>query len=384
MKLPGLLVKFEDLGLAQEKDNVHVWHSWRNRNLGHQYNDYIEKIDESVVAFDQVTLEKKISSIVPDVIAQKGNKTCLLEIAVTHFVDEEKKKKIEELGFAAIEIDMSEYIHSEITREELHDILMNRTGKKSWVFNPKREKLLAMAEEKVKLILDEQKEWIRKNIERVENIKKEDRRKAQEKIRKRAEGIKVIKEALIPENYARIIESLKSDDLALNTYSSRWMSKQQKSIPFYLNIPICGEMIFKCDRRVWQTLLFEQFVYNRKTTSISQDKIEAWLKHHQSVIKVDWRYAYKVYNELNRKEYHFFKDVIEQYFYYLDCLGFISINNGFDGFFGEVMAPHSLTPPNKEYARSLELALQQVSELSPSVDEDIAKIVRRQMAVIKK
>lgn len=43
-----------------------------------------------------------------------------------------------------------------------------------------------------------------------------------------------------------------------------------KDIPFYLNIPVFGEIAFNCDRRIWQTILFENFIYRRKENSVLQ------------------------------------------------------------------------------------------------------------------
>ena len=352
IKLPGLLVKFEDLDLAREKDNVHVWHSWRNRNLGHQYNDYIEKIDESVVAFDQVVLEKKISAIIPDIVARKGDRTYLIEIAVTHFTEENKRKAMEALGYEAIEINIEDISRGGIKREELKDILINQTKRKQWIFNSQKRGLLVTAEKKAKEILDEQKTLIKKN-------------KYREKTNKRETAIeKCVKTS-------GMVNGCKSQagESGAKTILQKYREMGEERIPFYLNIPIRGEEVFKCNRWVWQTILFDFYVYNTKTRETRQSAIEAF-----SRLKFD----------VDNKAYSLLESVIVEYFNYLEYLGFIKKRSGFNGFFGTVLVPHSLTPPNKEYARSLELALQQVSELSPSVDEDIAKTVRPQMAVIKK
>lgn len=35
------------------------------------------------------------------------------------------------------------------------------------------------------------------------------------------------------------------------------------NFPFYLDIPITDEIYIKCDRRTWQMIIFDQWVYNR-------------------------------------------------------------------------------------------------------------------------
>ena len=48
------------------------------------------------------------------------------------------------------------------------------------------------------------------------------------------------------------------------------MSKYSPEIPFYCDIPIYGEIVFNCDRRIWQTTLFNKFIYNRKPSEIGR------------------------------------------------------------------------------------------------------------------
>ena len=56
---------------------------------------------------DSVVLEKRIGRIVPDVIVTAKGKELLVEIKVTHGIDEEKHKYIAENGLSVIEYDFS-------------------------------------------------------------------------------------------------------------------------------------------------------------------------------------------------------------------------------------------------------------------------------------
>lgn len=86
---------------------------------------------------ESVQLEHKVSNIVPDILIMhkvKGHTYPLLvEIVVTNDVSDEKKVKIRELGIPAIRIDLSA-IDRHLEYSDLHDILINRTVDKFWIY----------------------------------------------------------------------------------------------------------------------------------------------------------------------------------------------------------------------------------------------------------
>lgn len=92
-------------------------------------------IEENKIHVDNVYLEKRIFTIRPDIIIQYEGKELLVEIAVTHFIDEEKKRKIMALGIPTIEIDLSRMSHNEIA-ENLTSILIENSSYKKWIYCP--------------------------------------------------------------------------------------------------------------------------------------------------------------------------------------------------------------------------------------------------------
>ena len=94
---------------------------------------------------ESVTLERKISDFVPDIIVSVRGKICLIEIAVTHFVDEEKQKKIESVGLPMVEVDLSSLHGQSLSREVIRDVLVDQTNGKTWVYNPLRKEALVWA-----------------------------------------------------------------------------------------------------------------------------------------------------------------------------------------------------------------------------------------------
>lgn len=83
-------------------------------------NDFFEYVD--------VKLEKKLENIIPDIILTNSNgEVLLIEITVTHGIDNEKKEKLKELGLNCFEINLSKIYQEDM---ELNDEYL-----KKWIFN---------------------------------------------------------------------------------------------------------------------------------------------------------------------------------------------------------------------------------------------------------
>lgn len=88
-----------------------------------------------IVAIDNIKLESHIDDIIPDItVTTSDNRTFLIEIFVTHKVDDFKKYKIMKSGFSTIEIDLS-HLSREINKEELSKFLLGACKEKYWVWN---------------------------------------------------------------------------------------------------------------------------------------------------------------------------------------------------------------------------------------------------------
>ncbi|WP_139135363.1 competence protein CoiA family protein [Roseivirga sp. 4D4] len=132
-----------------------------------------------VIRFQEVYVEKKLHDIIPDLYIMIKNKMLLIEIAVTHFVDDLKKLKIEEIGVSAVEIDLSQ-VDRESVFDELKDTLTDSTLYKYWIHNTRipelYEKHLEKEEAKQKAYDEEIK---RLNKEAVVERRKERQQKRQ-------------------------------------------------------------------------------------------------------------------------------------------------------------------------------------------------------------
>lgn len=88
------------------------------------------------ITCESVILEKRISDIIPDIVITVAGKPCLVEIAVTHFVDDNKEEKIKKLGLPLLEIDISSLYGSGLDKAQIHDAIINKLENKRWVYNP--------------------------------------------------------------------------------------------------------------------------------------------------------------------------------------------------------------------------------------------------------
>lgn len=83
---------------------------------------------------DQVVLERKIGSIIPDILITCDGKQFMVEIYVTHALDDKKKQKIEAMNISTLEIDLSRFTSATLTREELQTELLKKENV-SWLYD---------------------------------------------------------------------------------------------------------------------------------------------------------------------------------------------------------------------------------------------------------
>ena len=97
---------------------------------------------------ESVVVERKTGSIIPDVIVESSGRTLLVEVTVTHGVDDDKLRRIRELGLSCLEIDLSA-APRDLGPEELEKIVVDGTAHKRWLHNVRannaRNRMLAEA-----------------------------------------------------------------------------------------------------------------------------------------------------------------------------------------------------------------------------------------------
>lgn len=365
---PGYSVSLEDVGWD---DNYRVMYNMP-RSLEYR-KAYTAKCTS-------VTLEKKVSSFVPDIVVDIHGRTCLIEIAVTHFVDEAKQEKIGEVGLPVIEVDLSSFIGQQITRAIIREALVSQTENKKWLYNPLREEASDWAKVEYAKLYNNALE--KEEAERQKWLKRSQEKTKKEKIRekKREETAFLLEDLFEPENYKYELQQLRSDVNFQVVLQNLHLQKEiELEIPFFLDIPITGEMVFACDRRIWQAALFDKFIYYRKmdeneTVRIGMNKIQACVRDHMDFVPIDWKLASKATVLFNgrRQEFTLFYDVIRKYLDYLHYIGFVS-----KLYYGvaSVERVKTLVPPNEERAKLLQSAIERVDQFAPDVDIQVERIL---------
>ena len=139
-------------------------------------------------------------------------------------------------------------------------------------------------------------------------------------------------------------------------------------------------MVFPCDRRIWQSILFEKFVYNRNAENDNKPtvhikKVQSWLKKHNHQIPIDWALTYRTTIQTSSQEYisvTLLYDVVFTFFNYLAYLGFLAPLVYQET---EVKQTHSLAPPNKVHADILIKALKRADWYDPFVDNQLSQLI---------
>lgn len=107
--------------------------------------DYRVYFDERSYGIRNARLEHKLHDVIPDVVctATGGGAhrmELMLEVTVTHAVDEAKAARVRELGIACLEIDARRLGKAgKTTLEELRTMVLSDTRNKRWVFHPSIE-----------------------------------------------------------------------------------------------------------------------------------------------------------------------------------------------------------------------------------------------------
>jgi len=105
-------------------------------DVGIEHTEKINVTPKTRRDFINVVLEKRLEDIRPDIIAYTSSQApILIEVAVTHFSNAEKKKIIRDLGLYAIEIDLSD-ISYQVSEDGLTKLVIEEFKNKKWLSNP--------------------------------------------------------------------------------------------------------------------------------------------------------------------------------------------------------------------------------------------------------
>ncbi len=198
--------------------------------------------------FSKVEVEYWFDDIRPDVLVYgQSGAPIMIEVYVTHKVDQEKHRKIEEKGIPTVEIDLSS-VSYDITKEKLRELVVGDLKNKKWLYSPGYEE----AKELVRSIL--QKKLVSIN-ERIREERKRLSAVYAEQIRQEKElKFKVIREARAERERKKEEDRIRQE--SLQETGNRWLicrncQRQGKkflhkfSFSENLVCPECGETMLE-------------------------------------------------------------------------------------------------------------------------------------------
>lgn len=198
-------------------------------------------IHGTTVSLDSVEQEvRDYEGVIPDIVAIVQGKELFIEIAVTHFVDNEKLEKLRRFGIPVLEIFLEPA--SELpSLDEIKELVVSATHNRKWVVNQKQEIL----EQAVQLEAKEKLE-----IAKAQVLEKRKRlREEQEKYNKLSN-----KEKLEAELRLTTIPSL-------------------NDVPPFIGKRVSGDGSFGVSNSVWQLFLYRKFIHGNLNRYFNTDEV---------------------------------------------------------------------------------------------------------------
>jgi hypothetical protein len=196
-----------------------------------EYEDQILRLhQEREFTLDDAVLENRLGSVVPDVIARKGEKRLMIEVAVSHFCDAEKIEKIRVLEIAAIEVDLSD-VPRDAPKEIVAEAIL-KSAPRRWLHNPK---IVAGVEK------------LRERAASTEKARQE----------RRAAGLRSLRTA---------VESARTaaPDPKVSYEASGLIRRVQVAgYDALIGVALEGDFAFRVPRRYWQAIVIDVFVLMR-------------------------------------------------------------------------------------------------------------------------
>jgi hypothetical protein len=240
-------------------------------------------VPSRIAAFDRVDQEVDVDWYRVDLRAFAGRKPLVIEIRVTHAVDETKRAYFAQREIAAVELDLSK-VQRDIRPKELAALLTESDSTASWLYCPK---LTALQQD---LLMDLKASVVEHNHEivaRQAELEERQRREKEAIDRRRARNRMAIEDDLTrltryledgeldgPNEYQRWSNSLKSRVL-------RNLGCDEQGIPDCVNLEVADSRAFSCENWIWQGSIFYRWIQcpqEGSDSSIGKSFKTAWVQ----------------------------------------------------------------------------------------------------------
>ena len=325
------------------------------------FSDYIAQ-PEKILECMSVVAEETIGDIRPDIVVDTTEGRYLVEFFVTHGVGKAKIDKVEKIGLPMLEYRISLGEYFVLSRAAVMERLLAPESV-HWIFHPDKKRFLDAA--KAYFMGDPK---IKKAIE------------AEAKRKRAQEKYDALRKS--PLDYAAELRALRGKGELKEVVSNMWFFKENtlsvENLPFYLDIPVDFEMIFGCDRRIWQSYIFNRYVYNRvqkDNIALPIDRLFETLVDEIPALNIDWDLAHRFYSDYDEEDVHLPYRVIREYLYRLAYIGFIRIDSSK---WAKVLRIKTLKPGDTKRSKWLEEAISQIDFQKGLVKPQIDSYLKEQ------
>lgn len=224
-----------------------------------------------IIKFDSVREEKDLHGMTVDILGTRGNKHLIIEVFYRHKVDEVKLQKIITANISAIEINLSDLTLENLKDENAFRSCINEPNRIKWLHNAKNHDSIApMLKKRLQRKIQEQEE----------QYEQEKNRKQRQEKREKAEFEQAVDDykAVSSEEYVERLQQSAEMHPAWK-YHSRFLPFSWNELPKFLNVDVPnGDWIFGCDRRIWQTAFYSNYILNNGK-SFSVKMVDDWFQN---------------------------------------------------------------------------------------------------------
>jgi hypothetical protein len=218
------------------------------------------EIPSAMVILDSVEKEvREFAGIVPDVVGTVGGKLLLVEVAVHHFVDGEKLKRLQTLGYPTLEIDLSG-IDTMPSLLDVEKLVIHTPGNRTWLVNPKQQVLETRIDAEARRALDEKIKAIRKA--------------------KAAQAEAHSKYLLLPDEEKVVVEL-------------QLVGADEAAVGPYIDVSVREAKSFGVAPNVWQAATYSMFIHEKQRSDFHISVVHGYLTRHFQTSE-RFKYASKV------------------------------------------------------------------------------------------
>lgn len=284
-------------------------------------------LSEKKLSLDTVAEEVRLPGVIPDVVGSVEGKTLLIELAVTHFVADTKLRKLQDLGYAAIEVDLS-VLAVNWDWVTLRTAITEDAANKRWLFNPKEDQLKSVAQADADAKAAAANRRYAKEPQQPKESVRHDSSELAALRRIRAQ----LREFWAPKNLDEIRKTMEES----GPLDTAWQSAAQDmhvnwaTPPECINIWLPGELGFLVDRRVWQAFIFSYAIYSSPRHTLDPHYIRR-VVFNRFPPRKDWLEAATHWRFLTADEQNSIPSgtrAINGYLKELESRGFIKRNGG--------------------------------------------------------